>query len=161
MWVSFTKWWSLQLYRMDWYYTYSFHGWHRPIREGSMQGLPCPSHMSWRLLCKNYIRPLTIIRLVSCLYPLGCLQPNHVYWNLLWVTRHGLPMCGKWDISTPPSKNSIILMVANKYFFTYYILKSPLLGDKKNHPHGASLEVLMNKVSTLASPRGGVSDLLE
>src|ERR1700737_4501330 len=41
-------------------------------------------------------------------------------------------------------------MAASKQFLANHILKSPLLGEK-NHLHGASLEVVIDKFSTLAS----------
>ena len=43
------------------------------------------------------------------------------------------------------------VMVASKQFLVDYILKSPLPGEK-NHLHGASIENVMDKFSTLASP---------
>jgi hypothetical protein len=52
---------------------------------------------------------------------------------------------------TPTAKNSAIVMAASKQFLADYILKSPFPGEK-NHLHGASLEVVMDKFSTLASP---------
>ena len=42
-------------------------------------------------------------------------------------------------------------MLASKQFLIDYILKSPMLGAN-NHLHGISLEVAMDKFSTLASP---------
>ena len=52
---------------------------------------------------------------------------------------------------TLTAKNSIIVMAAIKQFMVDYILKSPLLGEK-NHLHGASLKVVMDKFSIMASP---------
>jgi hypothetical protein len=52
---------------------------------------------------------------------------------------------------SPIAKNSAIVMAASKQFLADYILKSPFPGEK-NHLHGASLEVVMDKFSTLASP---------
>lgn len=48
-------------------------------------------------------------------------------------------------------KNSTIVMVASKQFMFDYILKSPL-SRELNHHHGASLEVVMDRFSTLAYP---------
>ena len=52
---------------------------------------------------------------------------------------------------SPTSKNSMIVMIANKQLMVDYIQKSfpPI---EKNHLHRASLEVVMNIFSTLASP---------
>jgi hypothetical protein len=55
---------------------------------------------------------------------------------------------------TPTTRNLTIVMVASKYFLANYILKSPLLREN-NHLHGASLEVVMDKFSALASPNCG------
>jgi hypothetical protein len=54
-------------------------------------------------------------------------------------------------IKIPTAKNSAIVMAASKQFLADYLLKSPSNGEG-HHLVGESLEVLMNKFSTLASP---------
>lgn len=51
---------------------------------------------------------------------------------------------------TPTTKNSSIVIIANKYSLEYHILKSPHLREK-NHLHGPYLELVMDKFSTLVS----------
>ena len=50
---------------------------------------------------------------------------------------------------TPTAKNSMILVVTSKQFLVDYILKSPLPREK-NQLHSPSLEMVMDKFSTLA-----------
>ena len=49
------------------------------------------------------------------------------------------------------AKNFAIVKVASKQFLVEYILKSPLPREE-NHFHGVSLEIVVDKFSTLASP---------
>lgn len=49
------------------------------------------------------------------------------------------------------AKNLTIVMLANEQFLAYYIFTSPLQGEK-THLRGASLEVVLDKFSTLVSP---------
>jgi hypothetical protein len=52
---------------------------------------------------------------------------------------------------TPTAKNFAIVMAASKQFLADYLLKSPS-NSERHHLIGASLEAVMDKFSTLASP---------
>jgi hypothetical protein len=54
-------------------------------------------------------------------------------------------------LKTPTTKNSAIVMAASKQFLADYLLKSPA-NVEGHHLVGSSLEVIMDKFSTLASP---------
>jgi hypothetical protein len=54
-------------------------------------------------------------------------------------------------LKTPTTKNSAIVMAANKRFLADYLLKSPI-NVEGHHLVGSSLEVVMDKVITPASP---------
>ena len=54
-------------------------------------------------------------------------------------------------MKTPIAKNSAIVMPSSKKFLADYLLKSPSNGEG-HHLAGSSLEVVMDKFSTLASP---------
>ena len=54
-------------------------------------------------------------------------------------------------LKTPTAKNSAIIMAASKQFLADYLLKSST-SSKNHHLVGSSLEVVMDKFSTLASP---------
>ena len=54
-------------------------------------------------------------------------------------------------VKTSTAKNSAIVMTASKKIITDYLLKSPSNGDGY-HLAGSSLEVIMDKFSTLTSP---------
>ena len=53
-------------------------------------------------------------------------------------------------MKTPTAKNSAIVIATSKTFLAYYLLKSPSNGEG-HHLAGSSLEVVMDKFSTLAS----------
>ena len=54
-------------------------------------------------------------------------------------------------LKTPTATNSAIVMAASKQFLADYLLRSPTIGEN-HHLVGSSLEVVMDKFSTLASP---------
>ena len=54
-------------------------------------------------------------------------------------------------MKTSNAKKNLIVMAANKKFLADYFLKSPSNGEG-HHLAGSSLEVVMDKFSTLASP---------
>ena len=54
-------------------------------------------------------------------------------------------------MKTPPAKNSAIVMATSKTFIADYLLKSPSNGEG-HYLVGSSMEVVMDKFSTLASP---------
>jgi hypothetical protein len=54
-------------------------------------------------------------------------------------------------MKTPTARNFAIIMAANKKFLANYLLKSPSNGDE-HHLSGSSLQFVMDKFSTLASP---------
>ena len=54
-------------------------------------------------------------------------------------------------LKTPTTKNLAIVMAASKQILANYLLKSPPSG-KNHHLVGSSLEVVMDKFNTLASP---------
>ena len=57
-------------------------------------------------------------------------------------------------LKTSTTKNSAIVTASSKKFLADYLLKSPLNGDG-HHLAGSSLEVVMDKFNTLASPNCG------
>ena len=79
----------------------------------------------------------------------------HNHPMFIGVCRESLDMaflCVANEVSkTSIIKNSTIVMAASKQFMFDYILKSPLPREL-NHRHGASLEVVMDRFSTLAYP---------
>jgi hypothetical protein len=54
-------------------------------------------------------------------------------------------------LKTPTAKNSAIVMAASKQFLADYLLKSPA-NVESHHLVGSSLEVVMDKFNTFASP---------
>ena len=54
-------------------------------------------------------------------------------------------------MKTPTAKNFAIVMATSKTFLTDYLLKYPSNGEG-HHLAGSSLEVVMDKFNTLASP---------
>ena len=54
-------------------------------------------------------------------------------------------------LKTPITKSSAIIMAASKQFLANYLLKSPASGES-HHLVGSSLDVVMDKFNTLASP---------
>ena len=79
----------------------------------------------------------------------------HNHPMFIGVCRESLDMaflCVANEVSkTSIIKNSTIVMAASKQFMFDYILKSPLHREL-NHRHGASLEVVTDRFSTLAYP---------
>jgi hypothetical protein len=56
-------------------------------------------------------------------------------------------------LKTPTTTNSAIVMAASKQFLADYLLRSPTI-EEGHHLVGSSLEVMMDKFSTLANGVG-------
>ena len=67
-----------------------------------------------------------------------------------WIIGHVIPMRCEWSIKNTHNKK-FSHMAASKQFLANYLLKSPASGES-HHLVGSSLEVVMDKFNTLASP---------
>ena len=68
-----------------------------------------------------------------------------------WIIRHDILVRCKRNIENTPATNTTIVLGASKQFLAEYLLKSSTI-DEGHHLVGSSLEVVMDKFSTFASP---------